>query len=439
MTRRILAGFLSVLAVVIVAVIVPLGFVVTGQQADDFAVEARSAAHAISAVAEEHLDDKAPVDGLDTVVSRFGAGGDRVVVLDAAGRVIAHGGAAVPASVVAAARAGHPLPAVHDAVAVRVPIGDADRRLGTAVLVRSTESLNHRQAVLWAMLLAAAAGTLVVGGFVGWSLGRWISRPLGSLSDAAHSIGCGETTARADAAAGPPQVREVATAFNDMADRVAELLEAQRGMTADVSHQLRTPLAALRLRLELLAGEIDSERAEEVNAMVEETNRLARLVDGLLAVARAEATTSAPEPVDLAALAAARVEAWQPIAAERGVQLCLDAQSAQASVTAGHAEQILDNLLDNATEALRTGGRIAVRVRTTDRGAAMVVTDNGPGMSAERRAHALDRFVTDRAGKGGTGLGLAIVGRLVNADHGTAVLTETPGGGLTVEIVLPQA
>lgn len=439
MTRRILGGFLGVLTIVILAVVVPLGLMVTGQQADDFRSSAHNAASAISAVAEEHLDHNAARAGLRTVLARFTAGGDRVVVLDSAGRVVAHSGGIVPAAVRSAVRAGRPLPPVPDAVTVSAPVGDADRRLGVAVLVRSSDPLDHRQAVLWATLATAVGTTLLVGALVGFSLSRWIGRPLSSLAAAAHSIGGGELTPRADERAGPPQVREVAGAFNEMADRVATLLEVQRGMTAEVSHQLRTPLAALRLRLELLASEVDSDSADDVLAMVDEANRLSRLVDGLLAVSRAEATQPAPEPINVRELAEARLEAWLPVAGERGVRLLLDARDAAAAATPGHLEQILDNLLDNALEAVPEGGQVRVAVRTAASGVTLSVADNGPGMTPQRRAHALDRFVTDRAGRGGTGLGLAVVQRLVSADHGSAALSETPGGGLTVDITLPQA
>lgn len=434
MTRRILASFIGVLVAVLAGVVVPLGVLVTGQQADDFRADALNAGQAIGAVAEEHLDDKAPMSALRTVVTRFAIAGDRIAVLDARGALVAQGGGTVPPQVIEAVRAGAPLPAVPDAVAVATPIRDAGRPLGMSVLVRDAEPLHHRQAVLWTTLLAAAAATLVVGAVVGWSLGRWMTRPLTSLAGAAHGIGRGEP-ARADEEVGPRQVREVAVAFNDMADRVAALIEAQRGVTADVSHQLRTPLAALRLRLELLVGELPPEQGEEVASMVEETNRLARLVDGLLAVARADATAAAPQPQDLSALAAARVDAWRPVAAERGIEISLDVEHAVARATPGHLEQILDNLLDNAIEALSAGDRICVMVRARPDGAAVTIADNGPGMPAEQRAHALDRFVTDR--DGGSGLGLAIVRRLVTADHGSAALTETPGGGLTVQVVLP--
>ena len=438
MTGRILAGFLGVLVVVIVAVVVPLGLIVTTQQASDFRAGARSAARAIAAVAEEHLDDTAPVTGLDAAVARSVSDGDSVAVVDSTGHVVALGGATVPPQVIAAARAGRPLPAADDAVVAGAPVGDAKRVFGRVVLLRDRQPLDHRQTVLWTTLLGAAAVTLVAGGLVGWSLSRWIAKPLTALSAAAGAIGRGDVSARADEATGPPRVREVAGAFNEMAARVTSLLEAQRGMNADVSHQLRTPLTALRLRLELLASEVADPFAEEAAAMIEETNRLSRLVDGLLAVARAEAAPPAPEPADVAELAAARVDAWQPLAAERGVDLTLDASSAVAAVTPGHVEQILDNLLDNAIEAVPRGQRISVEVRPSAEGVALCVADSGPGMPPEQRARALDRYTTDRAGEGGTGLGLAIVTRLVTADHGHVALEETAGGGLTVHIELPS-
>lgn len=438
MTRRILLGFLGVLVVVIVAVVVPLGLVVSSQQTSDFRAGAQDADRAVAAVAEEHLDDNAPLSGLQTLVGRFVARGDRIAVLGADGQVIAQGGQPIPASVGAAALAGRSLPGIHDALVTQTSIGDADRHLGVAVLVRDADPLNHRHAVLWTTLLLAGVATLVVGAVVGWSLGRWITRPLVSLVHAAHSVGLGDTTARADDTHGPPQVREVGSSFNEMADRVTALLDAQRAMTAEVSHQLRTPLASLRLRLELLAGELDPAQAEDVTAIVDETNRLARLADGLLAVARAEASPSTPEPIDLAALAEGRVEAWQPVAADRDVVLELRAGAGTALVTPGHAEQVLDNLLDNAIEATPAGGRIVVATQLTEAGVSLTVADDGPGMTAERRAHALDQFVTSRGGEGGTGLGLAIVNRLVTVDHGRIELTETAGGGLTARVTLPR-
>lgn len=438
MTSRILAGFLTVLAAVIAAVIVPLGLTITAQQTRDFQTAARDAALSVRAVAEEHLDDKSGMSALTTVMSRFAAAGDTTFVLDAAGQVVARSGPPVAPALLAAARSGAALPAAPDAVVIDEPVRDGARDLGRVVLVRGTDPLEERHTSLWLALVLAAIGALLVGALVAWSIARWIGRPLTSLAGAAHDIGAGDVAARADDAAGPQQVRNVAIAFNTMATRVASLLEAQRAMTAEVSHQLRTPLAALRLRLELLGHELEGAPANEVEGMLDETNRLARLLDGLLAVARAEAMPPTPTPTDLRMVAAERLTAWQPVAGEQDVRLDIDAQDAIVLATPGHLEQVLDNLLDNAIRATPPRGRVVIGVRAGPELSSLTVRDSGPGMTAEQRSRVLRRYVTDRDSNGGTGLGLAVVNRLVEIDGGTLELSATPGGGLTTMITLPS-
>ena len=204
---------------------------------------------------------------------------------------------------------------------VTAAVGEGANAAGTVILARDSSSLRDRARDLWLALSGAALLALILGALVGWSLGRWITRPLRSLITTAHGIGAGHPHPRVDPSAGPVQVREVAHAFNDMADRIATLLRTQRGMTAEVSHQLRTPLAALRLRLELLATSADGEARNELTAMLAETNRLTRLLDGLLAIARAEAIEPAPVQTDLAQAISERLEAWEPVAAERQITL----------------------------------------------------------------------------------------------------------------------
>jgi signal transduction histidine kinase len=438
MTGRLLAGFLTVLTAVIAAVIVPLGLTVTAQQTRDFRTAARDAALAVSAVAEEHFDDKTGTAGLHVVLSRVAGAGDATVVLDATGRVVARAGPPLAPALLARARAGASALAASDAVVIAEPIRDGSRALGRVVLVRGTGPLEDRRTMLWLALVLAAVSALAVGALLAWSIAHWIGRPLTALAGAARSIGAGDTSARADDSAGPRQVRDVASAFNTMATRVASLLDAQRAMTAEVSHQLRTPLAALRLRLELLGHELDGAPATEVEGMLDETSRLARLLDGLLAVARAEAIPPTPTAMELHVIAAERLTAWQPVAGEQDVRLDLDAEDAVVVATPGHLEQVLDNLLDNAIRATPPGGRIVVGVRAGRGQSSLTVRDSGAGMTEEQRGRVLRRYVTDRDGEGGTGLGLAVVNRLIEIDGGTLDLRETPGGGLTTVITLPS-
>jgi signal transduction histidine kinase len=437
-TGRIVTGFLGVLVAVLIAVVIPLGIIVTRQQAADFADQTDRAAQAISAVAEEHLDDHASATGMQNALDRFAADGYGTVVLDAAGRSIARAGLPVPAAVTRAARTKVTLPQPPDLLAVTAPIGDTGRSFGLIVLVHDTSTLDHRRSELWIALTGAAVVTFALGAAVAWLLSRWIARPLTNLVRAAHGVGRNDRPVRADEHSGPAQVRDLATAFNTMTNRVGALLTTQRDMTAEVSHQLRTPLAALRLRLELHRDELPDSRSADITAMIDEIGRLTRLLDGLLAVARAEATSASPTRTDPSVIAAERVAAWQPVAADQQIELAIDAAPATADITPGYLEQILDNLLDNAIAASPPGSRVVLAIRQTDSGAVITVRDSGPGMSAEQQTQALHRWTTDRAGNGGTGLGLAVVRRLVEADHGTLTLDRAPAGGLQVEIRFPR-
>jgi signal transduction histidine kinase len=209
-------------------------------------------------------------------------------------------------------------------------------------------------------------------------------------------------------------------------------------MMADVSHQLRTPLAALRLRLDVLAQDVSDPVAGELAGAQEEIARLSRMVDGLLAVARAENTIALPVAVAVDAVVSDRVAAWGPAAEERDI--ALEAQCPErvtAMLGEGHLEQILDNLFANALDSVPAGGRILVTTADLGASARLVVADNGPGMNRQQQRAAFRRFAAATAG--GTGLGLAIVHRLATSDGGAAELSDTPGGGLTVTVDLPAA
>lgn len=430
MTSRIVAGFLAVLAAVLIAVVVPLGLIVTAQQARDFADQVDRVALTVGALAEEHLDDRAPVGVLERVLDRLAAGGYRIVVLGSQGEVIAHAGPDIPAAALQATTAGSPMTHTDDSLTVTTTIEDAGRSLGRVVVARDLAALESHRHGLWVLLASAAAGALAVGVLIAWMLSRWIARPLTGLARVAQGVGSGAATTRADEHAGPVPIRQVATAFNAMSDRVRALLETQRGMTAEVSHQLRTPLAALRLRLELFRDDVPDGSAADVTDMVAETERLTRLLDGLLAIARAEATVTNPVRMDVGDVVAERLAMWQAVAADRQVRLHLSREPAPADVTPGHLEQILDNLLDNAIEASPPGGQVSLAVRGIPTAAEITVSDTGPGMTDEQRDRAMDRWATT----GGTGLGLAIAQRLIEADHGTLRLGEAPGGGLCATV-----
>ena len=437
MTRRILAGFLGVLVILLVLVVGPLGARLSAQQHKDFRLGAQSAARAIANAEEERLGDSG--DRTDRAANGVPVAdaGDGVAILGRSGQLVATTGEPIPAAAIADVRR-RLTPQLPGAVVVTAAIGSPAKPDGTVVFVRNADPLNSRVHALWLALATAAMVTVGLGAVVAGGLARWIGHPLRDLGAAATGMGQGDLSRRTDVQSGPPEVRAVAAAFNEMALRLAALLDSQRNMTADVSHQLRTPLAALQLRLELLAEDAQEPVRADLTDALREIARLNRLLDGLLAVARAEGTTAEPSAVDVADVVTERVEMWQPLAQERDVALSLALQPALAVVTPGHLEQVLDNLIANAMDALSPGDEVKVSLHREGAGVVLTVADNGPGMSPARRATAFDRFETDQSGRK-SGLGLAIIDRLVSTDHGSITLEESAGGGLTAVVRLCAA
>jgi signal transduction histidine kinase len=293
-------------------------------------------------------------------------------------------------------------------VAAAMPVflrGNHGGVVGTVVLARSTKSLNGDIVELWIVLGTIAALAMIAATLLAFSLARWVSRPLAGLDSAAGRLADGDLAIRAVVDSGPPELRRLATTFNTMAGRLEALVHGNRAVIADVSHQLRTPLAALRLRLDLLAADTDPATGHELAGALEELARLSRLVDGLLAVARAENVVPVPTAVDVAEVARERVVAWHPVADDRGITLEVSEEGraggdggreppvrgrggwgprppVQAWIGEGHLEQVLDNLIANALEALSAGCHVTVTATTTVAGAQITVADDGPGLPA---------------------------------------------------------
>jgi signal transduction histidine kinase len=308
--------------------------------------------------------------------------------------------------------------------------------LGAVVLGRSTAPLDRQIAALWALFGTICVVAMIGAALLAFGLARWVNRPLKGLDSAARRLADGDLEIRAKVESGPKELRRLGTTFNTMAGRLEALVHGNRAVIADVSHQLRTPLAALRLRLDLLAGDTDPETGHELAGAMDEVARLSRLVDGLLTVARAENVVPVPVAVNVAEVAGERVAAWHPVADDRSIVLVTSpAKPVLAWIGEGHLEQILDNLIANALDALSPGQMVRLTTTPTATGARITVSDNGPGMSAEDRERAFLRFHT--SSPTGTGLGLAIVHRLAISNGGAARLDETPGGGLTVTLDFP--
>jgi signal transduction histidine kinase len=444
MARRISLTVIALVVVMVGIVAVPLGLHVAREDTNDFTTQATTAATTVASVAEERLDDHANPASLAQVLADVRRHGDQVAVYQHPGRPLA-GTRSMPGVThrlvdnALAGRTSVDYPG-SDRLLVVTPVlrDESSVSIGAVALSRSTEPLDHRIRALWIWLALASAAGLAAAVLAASALARWVSRPLSGLEAAARRLGAGEFDARSPAKAGPREVRRLAGNFNVMAGRLDALVAGHQAMMADVSHQLRTPLAALRLRLDVLALAAPEPIADELAGAQGEVARLSRLVDGLLAVARAENLTSGPVSVPVDVLIKDRVVAWLSAAEEKPVRLDVIAdETIGARLGEGHLEQILDNLLANAIDAVPPDGHIRVSASQADGFVRVVVADDGPGMSEKQRRAALRRYVS--ATPGGTGLGLAIVHRLVTSAGGSIELSDTPGGGLTVTLQLPAA
>lgn len=316
-----------------------------------------------------------------------------------------------------------------------------DRIVGAVRIVYSTAEMTGRLWQIWGFRAVLAVLVLGVAALLGVAVARRLTRPLRQLNDMASKFSDGDLTARSPVT-GPPETQTLARTLNQGAERLDTLIAAQRIFVADASHQLRTPLTALRLSLDNIADGTDDEFVrEDVEQATAEVVRMSRLVSGLLVLARAEAKVTAAEPLPLMDIVRERLAVWRPAADERGVAIALRGSiDGRPSVLAspGHLDQMLDNVLSNALEVSPDGGTITVRVEPRGDVVGVSVLDEGPGMSDTEKSRAFDRFWRGQGltGKSGSGLGLAVVRQLATDDGGTVTLTDAPGGGLCVTITL---
>jgi len=280
---------------------------------------------------------------------------------------------------------------------------------------------------LWLGLAATLAAVLLIAGlFV-----RGIVRPLARLGDAVAATGDG--AAQRVTPEGPREVRRLAARHNTMLDQLATAAAERREMLAGLTHDLRAPLARLRLRLALL--ENDSERA----GLARDIDDMERIVGQCLAFLRSEGIAAAPAPMAIAALLRDEVARQRELG--RPVELTVSeaAAACQVAIAAGNFQRLLDNLIDNALQ--HGAPPVEVVLRTAgDALATLCVRDHGPGIAGSDRERALEPFAQlepARATDGSCGLGLAIVRRIAAACGGEVALGDAAGGGLSVTVRLP--
>jgi HAMP domain-containing protein len=299
MRRRLLVSYLSLTLFVLVVLEVPLGVIFARRQLAELTAEVERDAVVTATLVEDALEARRPLEG-GVVASYAQETGARIVVVDTRGRAVADSsGEAVGRSFanrpeVAEALAGRVATGTRrsvtlgaDLLYVAVPVASAGTVYGAVRITYPTSALDERVQRTWLTLAGVAAVSLLAAGGLAVALAGSVARPLRRLESAAAEIGGGHLTARAPTDEGPAEVRALAGEINDTAERLAGLLAAQDAFVADASHQLRSPLTALRLRLENLEVEGGGSQ-KDLRAAVAETQRLSRTIDGLLALARAD-------------------------------------------------------------------------------------------------------------------------------------------------------
>ena len=328
-------------------------------------------------------------------------------------------------------------------LATAVPIIRNDRPVGAVRVTQSVAAVSQAITRAELGLVLIAVIVLALGLIAGVLLARQVAGPVGALDRVARRVAQGDLSARAEME-GSREQRSLAASFNEMTGRISRLLGAQRAFVADASHQLRTPLTGLRLRLEAARFQSgEGAVAAELDAALGEVDRLAHTVEELLVLSRAGERRVEGAVIDLGELAGDSVARWQARARERRMSLRRAAGESHSSAWAarGDLERALDALIENALRYAPAGSEVVV----TARGSAITVRDQGPGIAEGERDQLFERFhrgAAQTAGPG-SGLGLPIARELARAWGGEVTIDNAPGGGavaiLSVSAAPPDA
>ena len=448
---RLLLAFAYVALLILVALEVPLALNLSRRIDAEVKDDAAAQAFVVAAGASGWMNRP---QELRRLVRRAGSQlGARVIVVGGAGRLKADSARAATPPVSYASRPEikialdgnraqgkrHSDTLGQDLLYTAVPITNEGRVVGAVRVTQDVNAVSHRTRRSILTLVAIGGFALLVGLVIAWFLADSLSRPLRNLAGTAKRVEEGELDARADVT-GPAEHKEVAVAFNDMTERLGTVLSAQREFVANASHQLRTPLTGLRLRLEAArsGGDVDAELA----AAEVEVDRLARLLTALLTLAREGGERAQPAPVSLAAAASRAYERWEVQAGQSEHRLAL-AGNGEVVVDASDEDVaiVLDNLIENALRYSPGRTTIELDWGTADGEGWIAVLDHGPGLAPGEEAALFERFARGSAGgngPGGTGLGLAIVETLARRWQGRARISNRPGGGMRAELRLPR-
>jgi len=313
--------------------------------------------------------------------------------------------------------------------------------VGTVRLVFETGAGNQGRDVAWSWIAVAAVVALLVALLASWVVTRLIARPIQAMTSATRAFTAGDRQARAGVR-GPGELGELARAFDLMADTVARSEPDRRNLTADVAHELRTPLAALQAGLEELRDGLVEPSASGLAGLHDQSLRLGRVVSDLAELSAVESISVPVQPteVDLTQVAddELAVHESQLRAAGLTVGSRLDGP-VLVRADSDRLHQAVGNLLANAARYCRPGDEVTVVVRAEAGQGVLDVADSGPGIPEDELPHVFDRLWRGRAARqvAGSGIGLAVAREIVVAHAGTIGAASPDGGGTTITIRLP--
>ncbi|WP_256979322.1 MULTISPECIES: HAMP domain-containing sensor histidine kinase [unclassified Rhodococcus (in: high G+C Gram-positive bacteria)] len=463
MRRRVLLVLMIYSTVVVLALSVPLALLVGRERAQRFG-ENRAAAASFFAELSSR-EDESGVDRIRESLQRYNSLYDEgVAVVDRTGGARATSGLELQRADVQQAVAGalrnqrgdlpsSLTPWSASSVLIAAPVGGGTQVDGAVVLEASTDSARRDVAIAWVVIAVGALLILATVAVIAVALSRWVVRPLSALSSRVHSFGdkfhdqvSVEGSQRLEPVpyVGPPEVRELSSAFEAMADDVEAATAAQRRLVADTAHALRNPLAALRIRMDILGMRVPDSATDAHSRTTLEVDRLSSVVEGLLVLAAAETPArTRSSGCDLGAVVADRVEFWSSTIVVAGMTVHVSEPDADADCRVAMSEddltRILDALLSNATKYAGSGSGIEIDYRSSDVDVTMWLSDNGPGVPADELGKVVDRFYRASGTHGdGTGLGLSIVHALTERAGGSLRVLKRRPVGLQIELRLPR-
>lgn len=451
---RLVVSFAYVLLVVIVALTVPLTIVMRDRARSELEALTLTNAQTIAAVLNQARLGDEPRDrrALIRDMRRYAADvGGRVVILDANGIVLADSDgedlgtdfATLGRPEVERALASQASAEVRrsedeggDIAVAAAPIIDEGELVGVVRISRDVRTVQENVGRATAAIVAVAVGGLLAGLAIAIALARSLARPLSRLAAAAQRLGAGDLSTRAGKLEGGTEVDELAGSFDEMADRFERTVRGQREFVANASHQLRTPLTGMKLRLEAAIAETSDDAVrDQLQAADREVDRLAQIIERLLTMAGQIEEGRVPH-ADLADAVGRAVQRWHE-RAEQASSSLIDGATAGGVIVSAVADpddldQVLDVLIDNAL--IHGPGHVEVSAAANGARATVSVRDRGPGIPSDERAKVTERFFRGRgAPTGGSGLGLAIARELAER-WGGGIEVHTDAGGTRVDV-----